>query len=120
MEPDDRSAAAARDAAALTDNQGESRFEIRVGGEVAGFIQYRRHGGRLIDLVHTEVGDKFQGAGIAGKLARFALDTAREDHLDVLPSCPYIRGWIGKHPGYTDLVPEDRRAGFGLPADGRE
>ena len=101
----------------LTDNQAASKFEIRVGGEVAGYIQYHRRGSELINLVHTEVSGKFQGAGIAGKLARFALDTAREEHLDVLPSCPYIRGWIGKHPGYLDLVPEDRRAEFGLPVE---
>lgn len=104
------------EAPVLTDDQAASKFEIRVGGEVAGYIMYHRRGSRQINLVHTEVGDKFQGAGIAGKLARFALDTARQEHLEVLPSCPYVRGWIAKHPDYLDLVPEDRRAEFGLPA----
>jgi hypothetical protein len=108
--------AAARhdDSPVLSDNQAESRFEIRVGGEVAGFILYRRHGTELINLIHTEVSDTFQGLGLAGKLARFALDTAREEGLSVLPSCPYIRTWIGKHPDYLDLVPEERRGGYGL------
>lgn len=111
-----KQASAAQD---LTDNQAESRFELRAGGEVAGFLQYHRRGSGLINLIHTEVGDAFQGAGIAGKLARFALDTARQEHLDVLPSCTYVRGWIGKHPEYLDLVPEGRRAEFGLPAGRR-
>jgi len=31
----------------------------------------------------------------------------------VLPFCPYINSWIKKHPEYTDLVPQDRRADFG-------
>lgn len=97
----------------LSDNQAESRFEIRVGGELAGLIQYRRRGGQLIELIHTEVGDTFQGAGIAGQIARFALDTARREHLGVLPACPYVRGWIKRHPDYLDLVPEDDRAGEG-------
>lgn len=101
----------------LSDNQAGSRFELRVGGEVAGFIEYHRRGSQQINLIHTEVDDRFQGAGLAGKLARFALDTAREQQLDVLPSCPYIRRWIGKHPGYLDLVPRDRRDEFGLPAE---
>lgn len=102
----------------LSDNQSASRFEIRVGGELAGFIQYHRRGGQLINLIHTEVGDKFQGAGIAGRIARFALDTARREHLDVLPTCPYVRAWIKRHPDYLDLVPEDRRAETGLDESG--
>lgn len=110
MEPE----ASEEDSPVLTDNPSESRFEIRVGRELAGFIQYHRRGGQLINLVHTEVGDKFQGAGIAGQVARFALDTARREHLEVLPSCPYVRSWIKRHPDYLDLVPEDRRAEFGL------
>ena len=113
MEPEDRPA----DAPQLTDNQAESRFEIRVGGKLAGIIQYHRRGSQQINLIHTQVDDEFLGAGLAGQLARFALDTAREQHLDVLPTCPYVRAWIGKHPDYLDLVPEDRRAEFGLPAE---
>jgi uncharacterized protein len=99
----------------LSDNPAESRFEIRVGGELAGFVLYRRRGD-LINLVHTEVGERFQGAGVAGQLARFSLDTARAENLGVLPSCPYIRSWIQRHPDYADLVPADRRAEFGLSA----
>lgn len=97
----------------LSDNRAESRFEIRVGAELAGFVSYHR-GNELINLIHTEVGDKFQGAGLAGQLARYSLDAAREEKLAVLPSCPYIGRWIQRHPDYTDLVPEDRRAEFGL------
>jgi hypothetical protein len=99
----------------LSDNQAESRFEIHVGSDLAGFVVYHRlEQGRLINLIHTEVDDGFQGQGIASQLARFALDTARKEGTGVLPSCPYIRGWISKHPDYLDLVPEDRRAEFGL------
>ncbi|HSZ43546.1 MAG TPA: GNAT family N-acetyltransferase [Trebonia sp.] len=99
----------------LSDNPAGSRFEIRIGGELAGFVLYQRRGD-LINLVHTEVGDRYQGAGVAGRLARFSLDTARAEKLSVLPSCPYIRSWIQRHPDYADLVPADRRADFGLGA----
>lgn len=103
----------ATEAPVLSDNPAESRFEVHVGGELAGFVMYYRRGAQLIDLVHTEVEDEFQGTGLAGKLAKFSLDTAREQHLHVLPSCPYIRGWIVRHPDYQDLVANDRRADFG-------
>jgi uncharacterized protein len=93
---------------AVTDNPAKSRYEVHVGGELAGFVNYRLRD-QVIDLIHTEVDDKFQGAGLAGRLAKASLDDARARHLTVLPTCPYIRSWIGRHPGYADLVPEERR-----------
>jgi len=97
----------------VTDNPHRSRFELHVGGELAGFVDYRLRG-HVLNLVHTEVLPKYQGEGLAADLARASLDAARERHLAVIPSCPYIRSWLGSHPEYADLVPEDRRAGFGL------
>jgi len=90
-----------------------SVFEILVDGTVAGFAAYRREEG-AIALTHTEVDPAFEGQGIGSRLARSVLDTAREEKLAVLPYCPFIKGWIANHPEYTDLVPEDRRAAFGL------
>lgn len=102
-------------APALADNQAESKFEIRVSGERAGFIEYRRlRHQQLINLIHTEVGERFEGQGLAGQLVRFALDSTREEGIGVLPSCPYVRNWTKRHPEYLDLVPEDRRPEFGL------
>jgi predicted GNAT family acetyltransferase len=101
------------DSPVVTDNAGQSRFEVHVGGERAGLVDYHRNGD-LLSLTHTEVGDNFQGLGLASTLARFALDSARERGLGVLPSCSYISGWIRKHPDYAELVPEDKREKFGL------
>lgn len=90
-----------------------SVFEILVDGEVAGFAEYRRGDGE-ISLTHTEVDPAYEGHGIGSRLARAVLDTARAEKLAVLPYCPFIKGWIAKHPEYTDLVPQERRAAFGL------
>ncbi|MBV9379959.1 MAG: N-acetyltransferase [Streptosporangiaceae bacterium] len=94
-------------------NEDKSRFEIYAGDELAGFVQYRTDG-QVIELVHTEVGPRFQGEGLAGKLARASLDAARAANLAVLPYCPYINRWLIRHPDYADLVPADERARFGL------
>jgi uncharacterized protein len=32
----------------------------------------------------------------------------------VLPFCPFVNGYIKRHPEYRDLVPEDYRDKFGL------
>jgi hypothetical protein len=106
---------AATDAPVVTDNPGASRYELHVGGELAGFVTYQlRDHGTVISLLHTEVEPAFQGERLATRLARFSLDDARERELAVLPFCPYINSWIKKHPEYTGLVPQDRRAEFGL------
>lgn len=100
-----------------TDNPAASRYEIHVGSELAGFIDYRLrhdHGAGVISLIHTEVEPAFQGAHLATHLARFSLDDARARGLSVLPFCPYINSWIKKHPEYADLVPAERRGEFGL------
>jgi predicted GNAT family acetyltransferase len=97
----------------IIDNPADSRFEIHVGDDLAGVALYQLRG-QVISIIHTEVDDRFQGMGLAGKLARAVLDQARERGLAVLPYCPYFRSWIGKHPEYVDLVPAGRRAEFRL------
>ena len=93
-----------------------SRFEIRVDGEVAGFTQYRRRPG-LISFIHTQTDPRFEGQGLASQLVRTALSEARSQGLSVLPFCPFVRAYIAGHTEYLDLVPENVRAKFDLPAD---
>ncbi|MFC8722081.1 GNAT family N-acetyltransferase [Kitasatospora sp. NPDC057198] len=99
----------------VRDNAEQSRFEISTDAGPAGFAEYQlRDEGRTVAFVHTVIDPAFEGQGLGGKLARAALDTVRERGASVLPYCPFIRGWIAKHPEYTDLVPEDKRAKFDL------
>jgi predicted GNAT family acetyltransferase len=107
------SSSATSSAPVVTDNPKASRYELHVGGELAGFINYHLKG-QVISLIHTEVDPGFQGGGLASSLARFSLDDARKRQLTVLPFCPYVQSWLKRHPDYADLVPADRRAEFGL------
>ncbi len=82
----------------------QSRYEAYVGGELAGFAVYELRPG-VIDFLHTEVDDAFEGHGVGSALARGALDDVRRDGTRrVVPSCPFIRSWIQHHEGYADLV----------------
>jgi predicted GNAT family acetyltransferase len=92
-----------------------SRFEIRVDGEVAGFAEYRRRPG-LIAFIHTLIDPRFEGQGLASDLVRTALSEARSHALSVLPFCPFVRAYIAGHTEYLELVPENMRAEFDLPA----
>lgn len=80
------------------------RYEAHVDAELAGFAEYQLTDA-LVVLTHTEVDDRFEGKGVGSALARFALDDVRAAGTrKVLPLCPFIKGWIGKHPDYADLV----------------
>lgn len=106
---------ATTDAPIVADNPSASRYELHLGTELAGYVEYKlRAHDTVISLVHTQIEPAFQGQGLATHLARFSLDDARERGLAVLPFCPYINSWIKKHPDYADLVPPDRRGEFGL------
>ncbi|TDD37403.1 N-acetyltransferase [Actinomadura sp. KC06] len=87
----------------ITDNAGQNRYEIRLDGELAGFVEYELREG-AIALVHTEVGSAFEGKGVGGALARGVLDDVRTRGLSVAPVCPFIKRWIERHPDYQDLV----------------
>ena len=98
----------------VSDNTEQSRYEIHVDGELAGFAEYKLHGDH-VTFTHTEVDDAYEGQGLGSKLARGALDGARAAGLAVFPACPFIARYIKRHPkAYLDLVPEDRRARYGL------
>ena len=99
---------------AIADDREESRYEIHVGEELAGFAQYRLRPGGTIAFVHTEIDDRFGGQGLASRLIGFALDDVRSRGLAVLPFCPFVKGYVERHPDYLDLVPEARRDRFGL------
>ena len=88
----------------VSNNPDLLRYEARLGGELAGFAAYRLEDGR-ITFTHTEVDGAFEGKGIGSALARGALDDVRATGgLTVLPLCPFIKGWIGKHEDYQDLL----------------
>jgi predicted GNAT family acetyltransferase len=97
----------------VTDHPESNRYEVHVDGVLAGFADYQRGPGQIA-FTHTEVVPEFNGRGLAGRLARKALDDALANGLTVLPFCPFFRSWISKHPDYLELVPEARRAEFDL------
>ena len=83
----------------------QQRYVARLGGELAGFAEYELEGEDLVVFTHTVVENAFEGRGVGGALARFALDDVRATGARrVVPRCEFIRGWIEKHPDYQDLV----------------
>ncbi|MCM3515105.1 MULTISPECIES: GNAT family N-acetyltransferase [Nocardioides] len=85
---------------------GESRWAAYDGPELAGVAVYElADDPARVVFTHTVVRDGFEGRGVGSALARAALDEVRAaGERRVEPQCPFIAGWIGKHPDYADLV----------------
>jgi predicted GNAT family acetyltransferase len=75
----------------------DDRFEIRVDGTLAGFTQYVHRARRYI-FVHTEMDPAREGEGLGSTLIRAALDAVRAEGERVVPLCPFVAGWIDRHP----------------------
>jgi predicted GNAT family acetyltransferase len=93
----------------VRDNRLKERFDVESEGHTA-FVKYHLSPGQ-ITFIHTIVPPALEGRGIGSALARAALDSAREQRLEVLPKCAFIRGYLDRHPEYQDLTgPDARRA----------
>jgi predicted GNAT family acetyltransferase len=89
--------------ATITDADAAQRYEARLDGDRAGFLDYVVKHDRIA-LIHTEVLPAYQGRGIGESLARFALDDARRRGLRVIVTCPYVRAYVERHPETHDIV----------------
>lgn len=78
------------------------RFELERDGQVA-YLEYTATG-EVLGLLHTEVPEALRGRGMAGELAKTALDWAREHHMKVDVVCPFAAEYLANHPEYLDLV----------------
>jgi predicted GNAT family acetyltransferase len=92
----------------VIDQVDSKRYEGFVGDTLAGFVEYEDVGGERA-VRHTEVFDAFEGQGIGGALARGVLDDLRARGVKVRPFCPFVAGWIRRHPDYLDLVADGYR-----------
>ncbi len=93
-------------------NEATHRFEASLDGETA-FTEYVIHNGAMV-LPHTVVPPAFEGRGVGSALAKAALGYARDHALAVKPTCPFIAGYIGKHPEWADIVDPKFREKLGL------
>ncbi|MEV4481891.1 GNAT family N-acetyltransferase [Micromonospora coxensis] len=93
----------------VTDAPEKERFEARdETGALAGLVTYQLTGA-IIAYTHTEVGPEFEGRGVGSTLARAVLDDARARGRTVVPICPFISEWLGKHPEYDSIVARSTR-----------
>ncbi|EFQ81975.1 acetyltransferase, GNAT family [Aeromicrobium marinum DSM 15272] len=86
----------------VTDHAEASRFEAHDGETLAGFADYLRTG-ELMAFTHTEVRSAYEGQGVGSLLARAGVEAAEAEGVKVLAICPFISGWLARHPDLAHL-----------------
>jgi predicted GNAT family acetyltransferase len=80
----------------VINNPQKRQFEIQLGEEL-GLLAYRQRPGQ-IELMHTEVPINQRRKGIGDKLVQFALEFARQNQLEVVPTCRFVQAYLKRHP----------------------
>lgn len=86
----------------ITHNERAQQFEMPVAGGLA-VLRYRRSAGQ-IDLLHTMVPHDDEGRGHATALVQAAFAYARRASLIVVPTCPFVKAYLRRHPDQRDIV----------------
>lgn len=85
-----------------------TRYAATVDGTTAAIAEYMVTP-ELVVFTHTETDPSFEGQGVASQLVKWALDDVRGRGLAVLPLCPFVKAYIGRHRDeYGDLVYRSR------------
>lgn len=91
----------------LIDNEEKNRYEFRIDENIAE-IDYIKSDGEIY-FVHTEVPASMGGRGIGSELAEKALQDVERQGLRLVPLCPFIAGYIQKHPEWRRIVMQEKQ-----------
>ena len=87
----------------LTDNKDKKQYEFHIEGFTPK-IEYIKNNNGEIYLTHTEVPDQLGGRGIGSELVKQVLENIEKQGLRLVPLCPFVAGYIQKHPDWKRIV----------------
>ncbi len=89
-----------------TYNEAEHRFELQIEGQLAR-IDVKEGSKRRLYLIHTEVPEALGNRGVGHKMVREALNWVEENHLKLIPLCPFVRAYVKQNlDDYKDILDE--------------
>ncbi|OZE85904.1 MULTISPECIES: GNAT family N-acetyltransferase [Nocardiaceae] len=84
--------------------QQADRFTVSVDGTQVGFTEFVDDEDARRIFFHTEVDAAYGGRGLATILVQQALDATRADAKRIVPICPLVEAFVGKHSEFDDIV----------------
>jgi NAD+ kinase len=60
--------------------------------------------------MHTEIDQSYEGRGLASRLAAGALHDARARSTPVVVTCPFVSGYLDRHPEFSDVLAPEQPA----------
>lgn len=79
-------------------------FKALVDNKEAGLMTYVWSGPGKFIIDHTEVHEAFAGQVVGKKLVLEAVSYARENHLKIMPLCPYAKSVFDKNKDLSDVL----------------
>jgi predicted GNAT family acetyltransferase len=84
-------------------NEKAHRFYIK-SNEKESFLRYEYINDNLINIITTYVPYEQRGKGLASKLAKQALEYAKQKSLKIIPQCSFVRVYLERNKEYQVLV----------------
>ncbi|WP_341394655.1 GNAT family N-acetyltransferase [Arthrobacter sp. G119Y2] len=102
-----------RDDVNFSHNLDNSRYELRVGGELVGTAEYAEYSEEpdSVALTHTVVREEFRHQGYSSMLVKFAAEDIIASGRRIKPYCSYAASYLGKHREFSHHVswPQETR-----------
>lgn len=87
----------------LIDNTENHQYEFHI-GKLVPKIEYIKSKNGEIYLTHTEVPVQLEGKGVGSQLVEKVLKDIEQQGLRLVPLCPFVAGYIKKHPDWRRIV----------------
>lgn len=87
----------------LIDNAEKKQYEFHIGNLIPR-IEYIKTRTGEIYLTHTEVPLQLEGKGIGAALVKKSLEDIERQGLALVPQCPFVAGYIVRHPEWKRIV----------------
>ena len=79
-------------------------FYIEDDGKEIGLMHYIFAGPGKMIIDHTEVNEEYEGKGLGTQLVEAGVAYARENHLKIVPLCPFANKIFDITPAFADVL----------------
>jgi predicted GNAT family acetyltransferase len=79
-------------------------FYMEDAGKEIALMHYIFSGPAKMIIDHTEVNEAYEGKGLGLQLVKAGIAYARENHMKILPLCPFAKKIFDITPAFADVL----------------